>query len=52
MFQQSAALAVAREIAARIISLQAALKPIQRLVASQPNPDAIAAAAVAEKVRR
>ncbi|HEU4782729.1 MAG TPA: NAD(P)/FAD-dependent oxidoreductase [Ktedonobacterales bacterium] len=52
MFQQSTALAVVREVAARLISLQTALKPIQRLVASQPNPDAIAAAVVAERVRR
>jgi 2-polyprenyl-6-methoxyphenol hydroxylase-like FAD-dependent oxidoreductase len=52
MFQQSAARAVVRELAARLISLQAALKPIQRLVASQPNPDALAAAVVAERARR
>lgn len=51
MFQQSAALAVFRELVARVISIQTALKPIQRLIASQPNPDAIAAAVVAEQAR-
>lgn len=46
MFHRSRALAVLRELAMRVASVEFALKPIQRLLANQPDPDALAAAAL------
>ncbi|MHC9293591.1 FAD-dependent oxidoreductase [Mycobacterium sp. LTG2003] len=43
MFRRSRGLAVLREVAMRIVSVDIALKPIQRLVAEQPKPDEVAA---------
>ncbi|MGE0542008.1 MAG: FAD-dependent oxidoreductase [Dehalococcoidia bacterium] len=43
VFQRSSVVAVLRDIAMRLMSVQAALKPIQRLLASGPKPDQIAA---------
>lgn len=44
MFRRSRALAVLRELAMRMVSVETAIRPIQRLLAQQPDPDAIAAA--------
>jgi 2-polyprenyl-6-methoxyphenol hydroxylase-like FAD-dependent oxidoreductase len=46
MFHRSRALAVLRDLAMRVVSVESALKPIQRLLAEQPDPDALAAAAL------
>lgn len=43
VFRRSRALAVLRELAMRIASVDVAIKPIQRLLADQPKPDEIAA---------
>lgn len=43
MFHRSRILAVLRELPLRVISVDAALKPIQRLLADQPDPDAVRA---------
>lgn len=43
MFHRSRALAALREVAMRIVSVDIALKPIQRLVAEQPKPDEVTA---------
>lgn len=43
MFRRSRGLAVLREFAMRIVSVDIALKPIQRLVAEQPKPDEVTA---------
>lgn len=42
MFRKSKALAIVRDLAMRLVSLDAALKPIQKLLADQPDPDRIA----------
>jgi 2-polyprenyl-6-methoxyphenol hydroxylase-like FAD-dependent oxidoreductase len=42
MFRQSRLLAVLRELAMRFVSVEAALKPIQKLLADKPDPDRIA----------
>lgn len=41
MFHRSRALAWARELAMRFISVERALRPIQRLLQNQPDPDAL-----------
>lgn len=46
MFSRSTALAVIREVAMRLISVKVALRPIQQLLASPPDPDGIAREAV------
>ncbi|MFC7619998.1 FAD-dependent oxidoreductase [Microlunatus sp. GCM10028923] len=38
MFRRSRLLAVVRDVAARLVSVQAVLKPIQRLLATAPDP--------------
>lgn len=48
MFRQSRLLARLREVAMRLVSVDIALKPIQRLLQSPANPDAIAKSAVAK----
>lgn len=40
MFHRSRALAIVRDLAMRIVSVKAALKPIQRLLANPPEPAA------------
>ena len=42
MFRRSRSLAVLRDLAMRMMSVQAAIRPIQRLLQNQPDPDAIA----------
>ena len=42
MFHRSRSLAVVRDLAMRVMSVQAAIRPIQRLLQNQPDPDAIA----------
>jgi hypothetical protein len=37
---------VLRDLAMRVVSVESALKPIQRLLEEQPDPDALAAAAL------
>ncbi|MFN3004643.1 FAD-dependent oxidoreductase [Mycolicibacterium wolinskyi] len=43
MFKHSRGLAVLRELAMRIVSVDIALKPIRRLVAEQPKPEEVTA---------
>lgn len=45
MFRRSRVLAVLRELAIRFVSVELALRPIQRLLREQPDPDALVAAA-------
>lgn len=54
MFRRSKTLAVLRDLAMRVISIQMALKPIQRLLREKPDPDvaAIAATRPAADLRR
>jgi salicylate hydroxylase len=47
MFHRSRLLAVLRELALRAVSVEAAIRPVQRLLQTRPDPDA-----VAENVRR
>lgn len=47
MFHRSTTLAMLRELAMRIVSVKVALKPIQTLLATSLNPDAIAAVVTA-----
>ncbi|NYT36124.1 FAD-dependent monooxygenase [Allopusillimonas soli] len=42
MFRQSRILAVLRDAAMRFVSVEAALRPIQKLLANKPDPDEIA----------
>lgn len=42
MFHRSRALAVLRDITMKIVSVETAIKPIQKLIANQPNPDRVA----------
>ena len=42
MFRRSRALAVARDLAVGLVSVERALRPIQRLLREQPDPDAVA----------
>lgn len=42
MFHRSTLLAVLREVVLRFTSVEVALKPIQRLLADRPDPDAAA----------
>lgn len=42
MFRQSRLLAILRELAMRFMSVEVALKPIQKLLANKPDPDRIA----------
>ncbi|RAV11975.1 FAD-dependent monooxygenase [Mycolicibacterium sp. GF69] len=51
MFRRSRVLAVARELAMRFISVERALRPIQRLLHEQPDPDALVEAAQGTSVR-
>lgn len=44
MFHRSRALAVLRDMAMRFVTVESALKPIQRLLQAQADPDALAAA--------
>lgn len=46
MFHRSRVLAVLRELAMRLVSVESALKPIQKLLREQPDPDALARAAL------
>lgn len=46
MFHRSRLLAASRDIAIRIVSVEVALKPIQNLLASKPDPDRVAMEAV------
>ncbi|MGV0607241.1 FAD-dependent oxidoreductase [Mycolicibacterium sp. XJ1904] len=41
MFRRSRTLAVARELAMRVVSVERALRPIQRLLQQQPDPEAL-----------
>ncbi|MGE2718983.1 FAD-dependent oxidoreductase [Mycolicibacterium celeriflavum] len=41
MFRRSRTLAVARELAMRVMSVEMALRPIQRLLQEQPDPEAL-----------
>ncbi|UUO03011.1 FAD-dependent monooxygenase [Mycolicibacterium novocastrense] len=41
MFRRSRTLAVARELAMRVMSVERALRPIQRLLQQQPDPEAL-----------
>nr|WP_090345185.1 NAD(P)/FAD-dependent oxidoreductase [Mycolicibacterium malmesburyense]CRL77245.1 2-polyprenyl-6-methoxyphenol hydroxylase-like oxidoreductase [Mycolicibacterium malmesburyense] len=41
MFRRSKTLAVARELAMRVMSVEMALRPIQRLLREQPDPEAL-----------
>ena len=43
MFHRSRSLAVVRDLVMRVMSVQAAIRPIQRLLQNQPDPDAIVA---------
>ncbi|MDQ2635419.1 MAG: FAD-dependent monooxygenase [Actinomycetota bacterium] len=45
MFRRSRLLAVAREVAMRFVSVERALRPIQRLLQEQPDPQALSSAA-------
>ncbi|ASK64019.1 FAD-binding monooxygenase [Virgibacillus phasianinus] len=42
MFHRSRAIAVLRDVTMRFVSVEAAIKPIQKLLANQPNPDHVA----------
>ncbi|MBM7588138.1 2-polyprenyl-6-methoxyphenol hydroxylase-like FAD-dependent oxidoreductase [Bacillus pakistanensis] len=42
MFHRSRPLAVLRDVMMRIVSVETAIKPIQKLLANQPNPDHVA----------
>ncbi len=44
MFHRSRVLAVLREVALRVLSVERALRPIQRLLQNQPDPDALVGA--------
>lgn len=46
MFRQSKLLAFARDVLVRVMSVEMAVKPIQRLLAAEPDPDAAATAAL------
>lgn len=50
MFHRSTALAVVREVAMRAVSVDVALKPIQRLLAEAPDPDAVARSAAVPSI--
>jgi 2-polyprenyl-6-methoxyphenol hydroxylase-like FAD-dependent oxidoreductase len=43
MFRRGRLLAVARELAVRLVSVRMALRPIRRLLESRPDPDSIPA---------
>jgi 2-polyprenyl-6-methoxyphenol hydroxylase-like FAD-dependent oxidoreductase len=47
MFHRSRLLASVRDVAFRMVSVQVALKPIQRLLATKPEPDRVATELVA-----
>lgn len=51
MFRRSRALAAARELAIRFVSIQRALRPIQTLLRDQPDPDAVVHATLGTSVR-
>lgn len=51
MFRRSRLLAVAREVAIRLMSVERVLRPIQRLLNEQPDPEALAAAAKGTSAR-
>jgi salicylate hydroxylase len=42
MFHRSGTLAALRDVMMRIVSVETAIKPIQKLLANQPNPDRVA----------
>lgn len=46
MFRQSRLLAVLRDLSMRFVSVEMAIKPIQKLVADKPDPDGIAKTAL------
>lgn len=51
MFRRSRALAAARELAMRVMSVERALRPIQRLLQQQPDPDVLVEAVLGTSVR-
>lgn len=51
MFHRSRVLAFVRELAMRVMSVERALRPIQRLLREQPDPDALVEAAQGTSVR-
>jgi hypothetical protein len=46
MFRQSRMLAALRDLSMRFLSVEAALGPIQKLLAAKPDPDRIAGEAL------
>ncbi|WP_280459260.1 FAD-dependent oxidoreductase [Nocardia carnea] len=52
MFRRSSMLAVLRDIAMRVLSIQVAIRPIQRLLRDRPDPDASAAAVAGRRAPR
>ncbi|WP_156425252.1 hypothetical protein [Mycobacterium sp. GA-1285] len=51
MFRRSNTLAVARELAMRVMSVEMALRPIQRLLRRHPDPEALVKAVRGRSVR-